>query len=181
MSNRETEIEHDGAEEVHDIPTRASVSTPPSFTFPTSTPSVPYTQLKGCQMQQYPSQEKRFGQATMSADAPRLPTSPGLEDVPIIDENVELNDLSESQLIDYVRQAKDTYSRYFPEGHVPLVQTDHAMILLAKNVTEEVFERRFVPIKARYLLNQNMDLYIPRFQVIVMAFSVRESLLIALI
>jgi hypothetical protein len=60
----------------------------------------------------------------MSADAPRLPPPPGLEGVPIIDEDVELNDLSESQLIAYVRQAKDAHSHYFPEGRAPLVQTD---------------------------------------------------------
>jgi hypothetical protein len=96
----------------------------------------------------------------MSADAPRFPPPPGLEGVPIIDEDVEVNDLSESQLIDYVRQAKDTYSHYFPEGREPLVQTDRAMILLAKNVTDTVFERRFLPIKARYLLDENQDLYI---------------------
>jgi hypothetical protein len=35
----ETEIEHDGAEEVHDSPTRASVPTPPSSTFLASTSS----------------------------------------------------------------------------------------------------------------------------------------------
>jgi hypothetical protein len=96
----------------------------------------------------------------MSADAPRLPPSPGLEGVPIISDDVELNDLSESQLIDYVRQAKGTYSHYFPESREPLVQTDRAMILLAKNVTDAVFERRFLPIKARYLLDKNQDLYI---------------------
>jgi hypothetical protein len=96
----------------------------------------------------------------MSADAPRLPSPPGLEGVPIISDDVELIELSESQLTDYVRQAKDTYSHYFPEGHEPLVQTDRAMILLAKNVTDAVFERRFLPIKARYLLDENQDLYI---------------------
>jgi hypothetical protein len=96
----------------------------------------------------------------MSADAPRLPPPPGLEGVPIISEDVELNDLSESQLVVYVRQAKDAHSHYFPEGRVPLVQTDRAMILLAKNVTDTFFERRFLPIKARYLLDENQDLYI---------------------
>ena len=49
---------------------------------------------------------------------------------------------------------------YFPEGREPLVQTDRAMILLAKNVTDAVFESRFLPIKARYLLDENLDLYI---------------------
>jgi hypothetical protein len=34
------------------------------------------------------------------------------------------------------------------------------MIVLAKNVTDVVFERRFLPIKARYLLDENQDLYI---------------------
>ena len=34
------------------------------------------------------------------------------------------------------------------------------MILLAKNVTDSVFETRFLPIKARYLLDENLDLYI---------------------
>jgi hypothetical protein len=95
-----------------------------------------------------------------SAGASRLPPPPGLEGVPIIDKDVELNDLSESQLIDYVRQAKDTYSHYFPEGREPLVQTDRAIILLAKNVTDAVFESRFLPIKARCLLGENQDLYI---------------------
>jgi hypothetical protein len=96
-----------------------------------------------------------------SVGAPRLPPPPGpLEGVPIINKDVGLNDLSESQLIDYVRQAKDTYSHYFPEGREPLVQTDRAMILLAKNVTDAVFESRFLPIKARYLLDENQDLYI---------------------
>lgn len=84
----------------------------------------------------------------------------GLEGVPIISEDVDLADLSESQLIHYVRQAKDAFSHYFPEGHEPLVQTDRALILLAKNVTDQVFESRFLPIKARYLLDENMDLYI---------------------
>jgi hypothetical protein len=68
---------------------------------------------------------------------------PGLEGVPIISEEVVLTDLSESQLIDYVSQAKDAHSRYFPEGREPLAQTDRAMILLAKNVTDEVFESFF--------------------------------------
>jgi hypothetical protein len=94
---------------------------------------------------------------SLSADAPRLPPPPGLEGVPIIDEDVELNDLSESQLIDFVRQTNDNYSQYFPEGREPLVQTDRAMILLAKNVTDAVFESRFLPIKARYLLDINQD------------------------
>jgi hypothetical protein len=31
---------------------------------------------------------------------------------------------------------------------------------LAKNVTDTVFDRRFMPIKARYLLDENQDLYI---------------------
>jgi hypothetical protein len=109
----------------------------------------------------------------MSADAPRLPPPPGLAGVPIIDEDVELKDLSESQLIDYVRQDKDAYSHYFPEGCAPLVQTDRAMILLAKNVTDAVFESRFLPIKARYLLDENQDLYIRN----VMAQSTLTSLL----
>jgi hypothetical protein len=118
-------------------------------------------QPSGCPTQQssdptqYSSRDSpHFGQATMSADAPRLPPlsadaprlpppPAGLAGVPIIDEDVELNDLSESQLIDYVRQAKDTYIHYFPEGRAPLVQTDRAMIPLAKNVTDAVFERRF--------------------------------------
>jgi hypothetical protein len=98
--------------------------------------------------------------AGAGAGAPRLPPPPGLEGVPIIDKDVELNGLSESQLIDYVRQAKDTHSHYFPEGREPLVQTDRAMILLAVNVTDAVFESRFLPIKARYLLDENQDLYI---------------------
>jgi hypothetical protein len=79
----------------------------------------------------------------MSGDDFRLSPVAGLEGVPIIDEDVELNDLSESQLIDYVRQAKDTYSHYFPEGREPLVQTDRALILLAKNVTVQSLKDAF--------------------------------------
>jgi hypothetical protein len=44
----------------------------------------------------------------MSGDDPRLSPVAALEGVPIIDEDVELKDLSESQLIDYVRRVKDT-------------------------------------------------------------------------
>jgi hypothetical protein len=81
----------------------------------------------------------------------------GLHDVPIISETVDLTSLSESQLDDYVRQAKDMYSDLFPEGREPLIQTDRAMILLAKNVTDSVFESRFLPIPARYLLDEHLD------------------------
>jgi hypothetical protein len=100
----------------------------------------------------------------MSRDDPQQPppaiSMAGLDDVPIISEDVDLTSLSESQLVNYVRQAKDTYSDAFPEGREPLIQTDRAMILLAKNVTDAVFETRFLPIKARYLLDENLDLYI---------------------
>jgi hypothetical protein len=88
----------------------------------------------------------RLPPSSAGAGAPRLPPPPGLEGVPIIDKDVELNDLSESQLIDYVRQAKDTHGHYFPESREPLVQTDRAMILLAKNVTDAVFESRFLKV-----------------------------------
>ena len=163
MSNRATgEFQHDGDEEVHDDDTdSASVPTPSSSTFPTSTSSgFPTQQLSA---EAYPVQQLQSKRASMSRDDPQQPPAinmAGLDDVPIISENVDLTSLPESQLDDYVRQAKDMYSHVFPEGREPLIQTDRAMILLAKNVTDAVFESRFLPIKARYLLDENLDLYI---------------------
>ncbi len=40
------------------------------------------------------------------------------------------------------------------------MQTDRPLILLAKNVTDAVFESRFLTIKARSLLDENQDLHI---------------------
>lgn len=45
-------------------------------------------------------------------------------------------DMSESQLMDRVREAKDKHSQYFPEGLISPQTDDHNMILLAKNVTK---------------------------------------------
>jgi hypothetical protein len=159
----------DGAEEVHDVfedaPSDTTVPTPPyPFTFPTSS-GFPIQQLNA-QANQYPTQqlsahvyltqEVRSNFATRCSGLPAA----GLEGVPIISEDVDLTDLSESELIGYVRQAKNAHSHYFPEGLPPLVETDRAMILFARNVSATVFESQCVPIKARYLSDQNLDLYI---------------------
>jgi hypothetical protein len=158
------------AEEVHvysdtgDRAHSASSSTfPASNEFPTQQSSAQeystqeYTSSSGFPTQQLSA---RSDEATMISDASRLPPVAGLEDVPIISEDVDVSVLPESQLINYVRQAKDAYSQYFPEGREPVVQSERAMILLAKNVTDAVFESRFLPIKARYLLDEHQDLYI---------------------
>jgi hypothetical protein len=159
MSNRVNGDFQHGDEEVHGDADSASVPTPPPSTFPPSTSSgYPNQQLSTASA--YPVQRVNFdGEArvTMSRDERE---EAGLHDVPIISENVDLTSLSESQLDDYVRQAKDMYSDLFPEGREPLIQTDRAMILLAKNVTDSVFESRFLPIPGRYLLDENLDLYI---------------------
>jgi hypothetical protein len=69
--------------------------------------------------------------------------------------------LLESKIINNVGQAKGTYSHYLPEVCEPLVQTDTpALIFLATNVTDTVFEGLFLPTKALYLLDENQDLYI---------------------
>lgn len=152
MSDREEKDER--TEEMHDdTPTTETVPTPPSVD---TTPPTFST---------FPTQEltrPTSGTAMMTGDDPPPPaaaTRPGV-DVPIISEDVVLTDLSESRLRSYVSQAKEAYCRYFPEGREPLVQTDRAMILLAKGVTHSFFDSHFLPIKARYLLDENLDLYI---------------------
>ena len=103
MSNRVTgDFQHDCDEEVHDDDTdSASVPTPPSSsTFPTSTSSgFPTQQLSA---EAYPVQQLQSRRANMSnRDDPQQPPAinmAGLDDVPIISENVDLTSLPESQL-----------------------------------------------------------------------------------
>ena len=161
MSNREAESEDDNssaADEMPDTPTarREALYTPLVFG-PTMATSIFPTQHLSDQTS-YPSQELRTTMSSSSQET--LSFERGMRGVPIINEDVDFMNLSDSQLVAYVRQAKDTYSFYFPEGCEELVQTERALILLAKNVTESIFNARFLPIKARYLLDENMDLYI---------------------
>ena len=83
----------------------------------------------------------------------------GLGGVPIIQESIDLSRLSKFRLKEYTRQAIETHKKFFPEGLEPeeherlllqaLPQTDDlrsSMILLAKNVTYEVFKNGFEPL-----------------------------------
>lgn len=83
---------------------------------------------------------------------------PGL-DVPVIDDGIDFSSLARSAVEAYIRQAKDVFVEYFPEGRRPSV-TDRSMVLVAHGVSEEVFDRVFLPVNARYLLEDNGDLYI---------------------
>ena len=78
--------------------------------------------------------------------------------VPIIDESVVIEDLPLPELQQFVRLAKDAYTEYFPEGQKHATPGP-ARILLAKHVSNKAMNC-FVPIKARYLRDENLDLYI---------------------
>jgi hypothetical protein len=85
---------------------------------------------------------------------------PGLGN-PIINHDVVLDNLVPSVVEDYIRQAKEAFVEYYPEGRDPLVaETDQSMVFVAHGVTESVFDGHFLPVKARYFLDENGDLYI---------------------
>ena len=93
----------------------------------------------------------------------RHPSYPGL-DYPIIPDSEALETLSTSQIRDFIAEAKDRFSQYFPEGRAATVPDSHESrrghVLIARHVTVEQHDCLFDPESRSLQLESDGNLYV---------------------